>query len=82
MNEQQIQNLSDAELEQAVGGVSIGLTLDKAGISLSGPLGELKLPNPLTLVGQVASGLFGATGDLLTKVGGALTSVGQLFDFS
>lgn len=82
MNEQQSQNLSDAELDLAVGGVSIGLTLDKSGISLSGPLGELKVPNPLALVGSLAGGLFGAAGDLLSKVGGGLTAVGHLFDFS
>ena len=82
MNEGHFQNLSDAELEQAAGGVSINLTLDKAGISLSGPLGELKLPNPLALVGQIAGGIFGSAGELLKNVGGALSSVGQLFDFS
>jgi hypothetical protein len=79
---EQIQNLSDAELEQAVGGVSINLTLDKAGISLSSPLGELKLPNPLKAVGEIAGAVFGTAGDLLGKVGGALTSIGQIFDFS
>jgi hypothetical protein len=82
MDEQHIQNLSDAELEQVTGGVSINLTLDKSGISLAGPLGQLSIPNPLALVGKVASGLLGATGDLLGKLGGALTNAGQLFDFS
>ena len=82
MDERHIQNLSDAELEQVAGGVSISLTLDKSGVSLAGPLGQLSIPNPLALVGKLANGLLGATGDLLGKLGGALTHAGQLFDFS
>ena len=82
MNEVQFDTLSDAELEQAAGGVTISLTLDKAGAALSGPLGEIKIPNPLTAIGKTVGGLFGVTGDLLKTVGGALTHVGQLFDFS
>ena len=77
----QIQSLSDAELEQAVGGVSISLGLDKSGFSLSSPLGELKLTNPLKLVGKLVGGAFGAAGDLLKSTGGALGELGQLFDF-
>jgi hypothetical protein len=82
MNDKHFEILSDVELEQAAGGVSISLTLDKDGASLAGPLGELKVPNPLTLIGKTIGGLFGATGELLKGAGGALTSVGQLFDFS
>jgi hypothetical protein len=81
MDERYLQNLSDAELDQVTGGVSISLTLDKSGASLAGPLGNLTIPNPLTLVGKLAGGLLGATGDLLGKLGGALTSAGHLFDF-
>lgn len=82
MNDKHFEILSDAQLEQAAGGVTISLTLDKQGASLAGPLGELKIPNPLTLIGKTIGGLFGATGDLLKGAGGALTQVGQLFDFS
>jgi hypothetical protein len=78
----QFQNLSDAELEQAAGGVEISLTLDESGASLKSPLGEVKIANPLELAGKAVGGLFGATGDLLKEAGGALTKVGQLFDFS
>jgi hypothetical protein len=76
------QTLSDAQLDQAAGGVEISLTLDEGGAALKSPLGEIKVPNPITLVGKTVSGLFGATGELLTSAGGALTKVGQLFDFS
>jgi hypothetical protein len=76
------QNLSDAELEQATGGVTISLTLNKNSASLAGPLGELTIPNPLAIVGRLAGGLLGAAGNLLGKVGGALTHAGHLFDFS
>lgn len=76
------QTLSDAEMDQAAGGVEISLTLDEGGASLKSPLGEVKVPNPITLIGKTVGGLFGATGELLTSAGGALTKVGQLFDFS
>ena len=75
------QTLSDVELEQAAGGVSISLSLDKSGVSLAGPLGELKISNPLKLIGKLVGGTFDAAGDLLKATGGALTEVGQLFDF-
>jgi hypothetical protein len=81
MHEGHFQDLSDAELEQASGGVSINLTLGKGGVSLSGPLGELSIPNPFALVGKLLGGALGAVGDLFGKVGGALSSAGQLFDF-
>ena len=76
------QTLSDAELDQAAGGVDISLTLNESGASLKSPLGEVKIPNPIALIGQTVGGLFGATGDLRQTAGGALTQVGQLFDFS
>jgi hypothetical protein len=81
MSEQHFQTLSDVELEQAAGGVSISLTLDEGGAVLAGPLGELKVPNPIKLAGKAISGTFGAAGDLLKTTGGALTDIGQLFDF-
>ena len=76
------QTLSDAELDQAAGGVSISLTLDEGGAKLESPLGDIKINNPLPLVGKTISGLFGAAGDFLKEAGGTLTKVGQLFDFS
>ena len=76
------QTLTDSELDQAAGGVSISLTLDEGGASLKSPLGEVTINNPLKLIGKTIGNLFGATGDLLQSAGGALTKVGQLFDFS
>ena len=74
--------LSDAELDQAAGGVSISLTLDEGGARFESPLGDVKINNPIPLVGKTIGGLFGAAGDFLQSAGGALTKVGQLFDFS
>ena len=75
------ESLSDVELEQVKGGVSISLGLDKNGVSLAGPLGELKIPNPLKLVGKLVGGAFDSAGSLLKATGGALTEIGQIFDF-
>lgn len=76
------QTLSDAELDQAAGGVSISLTLDEGGAKLESPLGDVKISNPLPLIGKTIGGLFGAAGEILQSAGGTLTKVGQLFDFS
>jgi hypothetical protein len=76
------QTLSDAELDQAAGGVEISLTLDESGAALKSPLGEIKVSNPITFLGKAVGGLFGVTGELLQAAGGALTKAGQLFDFS
>jgi hypothetical protein len=77
----QFVSVSDAELDQVTGGATISLSLDGDGISLESPLGSISLPSPFKLVGQAVSGTLGAAGDLLSKLGGALTSAGQLFDF-
>lgn len=81
MNQGHFENLSDAELEQAAGGLSINLNLGKAGLSLSSPLGEISIANPFALIGKILGGALGAAGELFGKVGGALSSAGQLFDF-
>ena len=77
----ELQTLSDADLDQVTGGVTISLSVDGEGISLDGPLGKISVPNPFKLVGKALSGTLGAAGDLLSKLGGALSSAGQLFDF-
>jgi bacteriocin-like protein len=77
----QFETLTDAELTQVTGGVDITLSFDNEGIRLEGPLGKISLPNPFSLVGKAVSGTLGAAGELLSKLGGALTSAGQLFDF-
>jgi hypothetical protein len=81
MEEQLFQTLSADELEQAAGGVGISLTLDEGGAVLAGPLGELKVPNPVKLAGEAISGTFGVAGDLFKTTGGVLTDIGQLFDW-
>jgi bacteriocin-like protein len=77
----EFQTVSDAELEQVTGGVTISLSLDGKGLSVDGPLGKLSVPNPFKLVGKALSDTLGAAGDLLSKLGGALSSAGHLFDF-
>lgn len=81
MNDTQFETVSDLALEQVTGGASITLTVDREGISLDGPLGEVSVPNPFALVGKALAGTLSAAGELLTKLGGSLTKAGQLFDF-
>lgn len=77
----QFQTVSDADLEQVTGGVTFSLNLDGDGISIESPLGKVSVSNPFKLVGKAVSETLGAAGDLLAKLGGALSKAGQLFDF-
>ncbi|MET0388938.1 MAG: hypothetical protein ABW321_23395 [Polyangiales bacterium] len=79
MNENQFQTLSDAELDQAAGGVEISLTLGEDGVSFKGPLGELKIPNLFAIAGDAIGSTLGAAGEILKATGGVLTDVGGLF---
>jgi hypothetical protein len=81
MNAALFENVSDTALEQVNGGVTVSLSLDSEGVSLDGPLGTLSIPNPFSLIGKAIGGTLGTAGDLLSKLGGALTKAGQLFDF-
>ena len=78
----QFEIIDDAELEQVKGGLSFSLGIDKDGISAETPLGSIKVPNPLSIAGDLIGGLTKGVGDLLTKFGGSLTKLGNLFDFS
>lgn len=78
----QFEIIDDAELEQVKGGLSFSLGIDQNGISAETPLGSIMVPNPLTVAGDLIKGVTKGVGDLLTKFGGALTKLGQLFDFS
>lgn len=75
---QSFELLNDAELELATGGVSVSVSVDRGGIALSGPLGEVRVPNPLSLVGNVVSGALNAVGGVLQGAGGALSALGHL----
>ncbi|HKP60218.1 MAG TPA: hypothetical protein VJV78_26015 [Polyangiales bacterium] len=77
----QFQTVSDAELEQVTGGVTFSINVDGEGLSVEGPLGKVSVANPFKLVGKALSDTLGTAGELLTRLGGALTKVGQLFDF-
>lgn len=75
--------IEDAELEQVKGGLTFSLSLDpKTGVSAETPLGSITIPSPLTIAGDLIKGVTKGVGDLLTKFGGSLVKLGQLFDFS
>jgi hypothetical protein len=78
----QFEIIDDAELEQVKGGLSFSLGIDKDGISAETPLGSIKVPNPLSIAGDLIGGVTKGVGDLLTKFGGSLVKLGHLFDFS
>ena len=63
--------LSDAELELATGGAGVGISIDKGGI-------EVRLPNPLSVVGHVLDGALNVVGGVLQGAGGALSALGRL----
>jgi len=70
--------LSDAELDMVTGGVRVGVSIDRGGIAVSGPLGEIRVPSPLSLVGNVVNGALNAAGGVLQGAGGALSALGRL----
>jgi hypothetical protein len=78
----QFEIIDDAELEQVKGGLSFSLGIDSDGISAETPLGSIKVPNPLSIAGDLIGGVTKGVGDLLTKFGGSLVKLGHLFDFS
>jgi len=76
---QTFEMLSDAELELATGGVSVSVSIDKGGIAIAGPLGEVRVPNPLSLLGHVVNGALNVVGGVLEGAGGALRALGRVF---
>ena len=78
----QFEIIDDAALEQVKGGVTFSLDIGAGGISAETPLGSIKVPNPLTIAEELIKGVGKGIGDLLTRFGGSLVKLGQLFDFS
>ena len=78
----QFEIIDDAALELVKGGVSFSLDIGPGGISAETPLGSIKVPNPLTIAEELIKGVGKGIGELLTKFGGSLVKLGQLFDFS
>ena len=78
------ETIDDAAMEQVKGGLgfSLGFDLSNSGLTVDGPLGSLSVPNPFTVVTDGFRTLTGKLGDLISKLGGKLTDVGHLFDFS
>jgi len=74
--------IDDAALENVKGGLSFSLGIDENGISAETPIGSIKVPNPFTVAEDLIKGVAKGVGDLLTKFGGSLVKLGQLFDFS
>jgi hypothetical protein len=81
-NMTQFEIIDDAALEQVKGGLSFSLDIGNDGISAETPLGSIKVPNPLTVAEDLIKGVAKGVGDLLSKFGGSLVKLGQLFDFS
>jgi len=81
MTQSVFQQLNDAELEHVSGGLSLTLGT----ITFDGPLGELALPTPLGVFGDIVGGLFKFGGALVALpgdfFGGVLTAIGGLFNF-
>ena len=78
----QFEIIDDAALEHVKGGVTFSIGIDQNGFSAETPLGSIKVPNPLTIAEELIKGVGKGIGDLLTKFGGSLVKLGQLFDFS
>jgi len=80
---QKIEIIDDATLEHVQGGLSFNLGFDSStGLTASSPLGSLQIPSPITVAKDLLSGITTGLGDFLTKFGGQLTKLGQLFTFS
>ena len=78
-----IQIIDDATLELVQGGLSFNLSLDSgSGLSASGPLGSITVPSPITVAKDLFGGITSQLGDFITKFGGQLSKLGQLFKFS
>ena len=76
--------IDDAAMEQVKGGLSFSLGLDVShtGVSVDSPLGSFSVPNPISVATDVFKTIGGSLGDLITKLSGKLTDIGQLFSFS
>jgi len=75
--------IDDASLEHVKGGVGFSIGLDlETGLTAESPLGSISIPSPLTIAEDLIKNVSKGIGGLLTKFGGSLVKLGQLFDFS
>lgn len=80
MEDTLIETLSDADLEQVSGGAGISISIGSSGISIAGPLGEVKVPNPLSVAGKLVGGTLQAAGAVLEGAGHVLGKIGDHID--
>jgi hypothetical protein len=79
----QLETIEDSALDNVVGGLGFNLSIDTmSGISATTPLGGIEIASPFTVAKNLIGGVSSKLGDLLTKFGGNLTQLGQLFKFS
>jgi hypothetical protein len=79
MDDSRIEALNDADLDQVSGGAGVSISIDGSGISLAGPLGELHVPNPLSVAGKLVGGTLQAAGAVLEGAGHVLGKIGGHF---
>jgi hypothetical protein len=79
MEDNRIETLDDADLENVSGGAGISISIDGSGVSLAGPLGEVHVPNPLSIAGKVVGGTLQAAGAVLEGAGHVLGKIGGHF---
>ena len=77
-----VEMIEDGALDGVVGGLSFSLGLDTdTGLSITSPLGSVNIANPISVAGELLSGVTEKLGDFLVKFGGNLKSLGQIFNF-
>lgn len=78
MEDTRIETLDDAALDQVTGGgVGLSISIDGKGISFSGPLGEVHVPNPLAVAGKLVGGTLQAAGAVLEGAGHTIGKIGD-----
>jgi len=78
MEDTRIETVDDADLEQITGGgVGVSISIDGSGISVSGPLGEVHVPNPLAVAGKLVGGTLQVAGGVIEAAGHTLGKIGD-----
>jgi hypothetical protein len=77
------ETIEESELDQVAGGLSFSLGFDtETGLTAETPLGSISVPSPIRVATELVGGLTGSLGEFLTRFGGRLSQLGQIFNFS